>query len=70
VACRVILRGRVGVENGELKVGVHGAHLNEESIDAAHPAWYCQSKRGVGTVAYQPATACSLMLDLRYCAPR
>jgi hypothetical protein len=36
VACRVILRGRVGVENGELKVGVHGAHLNEESTDAAH----------------------------------
>jgi hypothetical protein len=36
VACRVILRGRVGVENGELKVGVHRAHLNEESTDAAH----------------------------------
>ena len=36
VACRVVLRGRVGVENGELKVGVHGAHLNEESTDAAH----------------------------------
>jgi hypothetical protein len=24
VACRVILRGGVGVENGELEVGVHG----------------------------------------------
>jgi hypothetical protein len=36
VACRVILRGRVGVENGELNVGVHGTHLNEESTDAAH----------------------------------
>ena len=42
VACRVVLRGRVGVENGELKVGVHGTHLNGGEHRRGTPAWYCR----------------------------